>query len=55
MLRMKKEVAEPVADQMISNNQTMALINSNSLTSKDSIVQACCLQILGLLYKHLMQ
>lgn len=52
---MKKEVAEPVAEQIISNTQTMTLLNSNSINSKDSIVQACCLQILGLLYKHVMQ
>lgn len=51
---MKKEVSEPIADQLISSIPTMNLINSSAISSKDGIVQACSLQILSLLVRHLM-
>jgi hypothetical protein len=51
---MKKEVSEPIADQLITSIPTMNLINSSAISSKDGIVQACSLQILSLLVRHLM-
>jgi hypothetical protein len=38
LLRMKKEVAEPVAEQIIGNQQTMNLLNTIALASKDGVV-----------------
>ena len=50
---MKKEVADQVAEMVLSQAQIMTMINNSAMNSKDGIVSACSLQIIGLLQKHL--
>jgi len=51
---MREEVSKPVADLIISHTQTMNILNTSSLGSKDGILASSCLQVLSHLQKHLM-
>ena len=54
MMRLKKEFADHTADIIIANSQLMTLLNTVSTSSKDGIVQACALQVLACLQRHLL-
>ncbi|CDW83098.1 protein kinase domain containing protein [Stylonychia lemnae] len=54
LLRLKKETSDTVADMIINHNQTMQYLNNSIFNSKDGLIQACSIQIYGLLQKFLM-
>jgi hypothetical protein len=54
LLRTKKEISDQFSDMILAHSMTITILNNNALNSKDGIIQACCIQILGLLQKYLM-
>ncbi len=49
LLRFKKDLSDQVADTIISHNPTIQYLNNSIYNSKDGIIQACSIQIYGLL------
>ncbi len=54
LMRLKKESIDSVSDYLLSHNQTMTMLQQNSINSKDGIIQACSLQIINMIQKQLL-